>query len=247
MLNTHKAMLLQTLPFFGNVWCGNIVLIPKFMKGVFHSNPPKPRYKFTWDVTKVLDFLKTLYPLKHLSLKMLTLKTVALIALCCAPRAQTLVSMDLRNMFCDEYQATFYFPELLKTSRSSRSNTFCLKLEHFEEEPLCVFHTLLYYVRKTRKLRKTTQLFVSYVTYDVISTSTIARWLKTVLDFAGIDVRLFKAHSFRSASVSAAFQRCSLKSILDTADWKSDKTFYKFYYRTAINSSDLSFARAVLS
>lgn len=84
------------------------------------------------------------------------------------------------------------------------------------------------------------------MTYEKVSTSTIARWLKTVLELAGIDVGLFKAHSYRSASVSAAFGKCTLKNILDAADWKSDKNFYKFYFRPIVNNSELSFARAVL-
>lgn len=38
-----------------------------------------------------------------------------------------------------------------------------------------------------------------------VSSSTIARWLKEVLHLAGIDTSIFKAHSYRSASTSAAF------------------------------------------
>lgn len=246
VLNTHKAMLLQTLPFFGNSWCGSLNLIPKFMKGIFHCNPPKSRYKFTWDVTVVLRYLKTLFPLKELSLKMLTLKLVALIALCCAPRAQTLVAMNLDCVLYADSHVTFFFPGLLKTSRSSRSNAYSLILEHFEEEPLCVMHTLLYYIKCTKHLRKSRQLLISYVSYDKVSTSTVARWLKTVLQLSGIDSSVFKAHSYRSAAVSAAVGKCSLKSILDTADWSSDRNFYKFYYRPVVANSDVPFARAVL-
>jgi hypothetical protein len=108
-------------------------------------------------------------------------------------------------------------------------------------------HTLLYYIKATKVLRKSRQLLISYVTFEKVTTSTVARWLKSVLDLAGIDTGIFKAHSFRSASVSAAFRKCSLKSILDTADWKSDSNFYKFYYRSVLENKDMSFAQAVLS
>ena len=90
VINTHKSMLLQTLQFFDNEWCSNACLISRFMKGLFHVIPLKPRYQFTWDVSKVLTFLSTLFPLDRLSMKMLTLKLTALIALLTAPRAQTL-------------------------------------------------------------------------------------------------------------------------------------------------------------
>jgi hypothetical protein len=69
--------------------------------------------------------------------------------------------MNLDFMNCAIDHVTFYFQRLLKTSRS---NSFCVKLEHFEEEPLWVFHTLLYYVNVTRKLRRSKQLSISYVT-----------------------------------------------------------------------------------
>lgn len=246
VLNTHKSMLLQTLPFFGNTWCQNTFLISKFLKGIFNLNPPLPRYQYTWDVSTVLNFLATLFPLETLSLKLLTLKTVALVALATAARAQTLVSMDIDYMKCCADKLVFYFPNLLKTSKKGKA--FVLTLEHYTDEKLCVFHTVLFYIKSLRKLRKTTKLFISYVTHDHVTTSTIARWLKTVLEMSGIDISVFKAHSYRAASVSAASSRgCSLASILKTADWKSDKNFHKFYYRDSVQDQDLSFMAAVFA
>jgi hypothetical protein len=98
---------------------------------------------------------------------------------------------------------------------------------------------------KTEKLRKSRQLLISYVTFNAVCTSTIARWLKTVHSLAGIDSNLFKAHSYRSASVSAAYGKCSLQNILNTADWSNEKNFHKFYYRNVLPSNS-SFAEAVL-
>jgi len=244
VLNTHKSMLLQTLPFFGNTWCSQTFLIQKFMKGCFHSKPPVPRYKFTWDVSIVLRFLKTLSPLHSLTLKLLTFKTIALIALATAPRAQTLVSMNLRNMLREQQAVVFTFPNLLKTTRVGGAYT--LQIEHFEDESLCAMHTLLYYLKKTKGLRKSNQVFVSYVTFCAITSSTIARWLRSVLDLAGIDTQYFKAHSFRGASASAAASGgCKLQNILKTADWRTDKNFKKFYLRKPVH--DISFYKAVFS
>jgi hypothetical protein len=39
-----------------------------------------------------------------------------------------------------------------------------------------------------------------------ITTCTIAIWLKTALISSGIDVEMFKVHSYRSAATSAALQ-----------------------------------------
>lgn len=244
-------MLLQTLPFFGSSWCSSTILIPRFMKGVFNLKPPScginllGRYKFTWDVSVVLKCIKSLFPLEELTLKMLTFKLTALIALTTAPRAQTLMSLSLDHVLFGDNIIQFFFPCLLKTTRSGRPNNFVLKLEHYPDEALCVGHTLIYYVKQTEKLRKSKQLLISYVTYNAVCTSTIARWLKTVLSLVGIDSDLFKAHSYRSASVSAAYGKCSLQTILNTADWSNEKNFHKFYFRNVI-PSELSFAEAVL-
>jgi hypothetical protein len=72
-----------------------------------------------------------------------------------------------------------------------------------------------------------------------------------VLDLAGVDTNTYKAHSFRGASVSAAFMKgCRVSDILKTADWSSVKNFKKFYLRDIEHSESdqaQSFSTAVLS
>ncbi|KAI8514350.1 hypothetical protein Bbelb_086740 [Branchiostoma belcheri] len=68
--------------------------------------------------------------------------------------------------------------------------------------------------------------------HQAVSTSTIARWLRTVLQEAGIDTSRFTGHSTRGASVSAAArQGVSTKDILAAANWSTASTFKKFYNR----------------
>ena len=66
-------------------------------------------------------------------------------------------------------------------------------------------HTLLHYIKVRQGKRLSRKVLVSYVTYKEVSNSTVARWLKCVLELSGINTETFKAHSFRAASVSAAF------------------------------------------
>ena len=68
-------------------------------------------------------------------------------------------------------------------------------------------HTLLYYIKKTASCRKSQKVFVSYVTFNAVSTCTLARWLKTVLNLAGLDTFKYKVHSYRSESTSAAYNK----------------------------------------
>ena len=66
-----------------------------------------------------------------------------------------------------------------------------------------------------------------------------------MLEESGIDTNLFKAHSVRSASTSAAAnQGVTTEDILKAADWSSDSSFQRFYYKPVRNAT---FARTVLS
>ena len=117
----------------------------------------------------------------------------------------------------------FQIQELLKASRPGVSLPN-LVLMKFDKPQVCVVRTLLYYIFRTKDVRKSSSLFISYVTYCKVTSSTLSRWLKTVLLRSGINIDIFKGHSSRGAATSAA---CSLKDILATANWSSAKTFHK--------------------
>ena len=98
-INAYKAAITQTLSVSGNFSFHQNPLMVRFMKGAFFNNRPKPKYTSTWDVSMVLNYLKSLYPsltftltLEKLDLKNLTIKLASLIALTTAQRVQTLIS-----------------------------------------------------------------------------------------------------------------------------------------------------------
>ena len=90
------------------------------------------------------------------------------------------------------------------------------------------------------------QLFISFIKPDQLVTySTIARWLKEVVCDAGIGTNIFKAHSVRAASTSAAAMlEISTNAILEAADCSTESTFQRFYYKPTHSSV---FGKAVLS
>ena len=97
--------------------------------------------------------------------------------------------------------------------------------------------------KKTKPLRgKHTQLLISYQKpHKPVSTDTIARWLKTVLEKAGTDTNIFHAHSTRAASTSAAkTAKLSVNTIMDAAGWTNALTFSKFYDKPVISESQRS-------
>ena len=92
-------------------------LIERVMKGTFRLRPPLPKYAFTWNVAVVLKTIVEWGPTKSLSMRLLTYKTVALLALCCPSRVSELASLHLSCMTNQSGRITFIFPELTKTRR----------------------------------------------------------------------------------------------------------------------------------
>ena len=66
-----------------------------------------------------------------------------------------------------------------------------------------------------------------------------------MLNNAGIDTSIFKAHSVRSAACSSASEAgVTTATILDAADWATETVFQRFYYKPKHNTT---FGHAVLS
>ncbi|XP_063405979.1 uncharacterized protein LOC134689942 [Mytilus trossulus] len=128
VINTHKSAISQTLSLCDNEMISCSTVISRFMKGIYVNNPPKPKYTFTWDVSIVLRFLKTFWPLEELSLKNLTLKLVALLALSTAQRVQTLNCLKLSLLTDFGDYVVFTIDELTKTSKPARWLKEVLKL-----------------------------------------------------------------------------------------------------------------------
>ena len=73
-INTARSALSSILKLDNCDNFGTHPLVTRFMKGIYELIKPKPKYNQIWDVSQVLDYLKTLYPLEKLSLKELTQK-----------------------------------------------------------------------------------------------------------------------------------------------------------------------------
>ena len=67
--------------------------------------------------------------------------------------------------------------------------------------------------------------------FKSVTTQTLSRWVKEVLNNSGIDTRIFTAHSTRHASTSAAKRNgVDIDPLRRTAGWtKISNTFTKFY------------------
>ena len=221
--------------------------IIRLLKGIFNVRPPIPRYSATWDVQKVLDFIEAGGKPSTIPLKLLTLRTVFLLAITRPSRSADLSQLDISRMRTLANGVAFVPTVLAKQSRQGKP------IEEFffpslpGNTPLCPVASLQAYLDKTTSLRgEETRLFVSFIRpHKAVTSSSIARWLKTILEEAGIDTSIFGAHSTRGASASAAAKAgVTTGDILKAANWNSESVFQRFYHKSIDKAA---YGRAVIN
>ena len=219
---------------------GHNVAIARLFSSFYQQRPSFFKYLVTWDVGLVLKYLATWHPPLDLSLKKLTLKTVALIALTSSDRAQTIHALRVDRVNISPHGLEFVIYDILKTTRRGQPPRVvtCVK---WDAEELDVALYVQKYMDRTVPLRwravkkglgKPVQLFLSHKSGLPVAKSTISRWIKEVMSLAGIDTSTFAPGSTRGASVSAAARRgASLQKILNAGDWNNLGTYQRFYQR----------------
>lgn len=222
-------------------------LLKRYMKGIFEQRPSLPRYSATWDVGQVLEVLKSIPP-TSLGLKELSQRLALLLAMVTGQRLQTLVALNTADMTKSPTGYVFYIKKLLKTSKPG-AHLAPIRLESYSTKDVCVVHHIELYIAKTTPLKPEAEnsLFISYrKPYKAVGEETLSRWIKSALQAAGVDTATFSAHSTRGAATSAALKHgAPLDVILKAANWKSAKTFEKFYKRDTIDTQP-DFASTVL-
>lgn len=223
-LNTAKSAISAVILPTNNHTIGTHPLVSRFMRGIYKSNPPTPRYHTTWKVQTVLTYLSSQDSVEKLDLKSLTLKLLMLIALVSDQRGQSVHMLDTACMKVTESSYEFSLPEHVKQSRPSFKMPSVI-LKAYPE----------------------TKLFISFVKpHKRVSRDTISRWIRTTMERAGIDISMFKPHSTRMAATSKAKgASVPIQEILRTAGWSSSGTFDRFYDKPLTEES--TFASAVLN
>ena len=74
---------------------GQHPLVSRFLKGVYNTRPPTPRYPITWDVDVILTYMSTLLHNAELGQKYMSYKLAMLLALANADRCSDLAALDL--------------------------------------------------------------------------------------------------------------------------------------------------------
>ena len=249
-VNVARSAISTSHPKLNGVPVGQNPLVVQLLKGMFNNRPPKPRYSHTWEVSSVTTYLVSLGSNKSLSLKHLSWKLAMLFSLTCPERVSALTKLDLRHCHILPEGVEFMLPSPRKRGKADQ-----LPKAFFARFPsnskLCPVETLRCYLKATRTIRpaipssKPDPLFISYVKpHKPVTAPSLARWLRSLLKASGVNSDVFKAHSVRGASTTAAANsNVPLSEILKMADWSSPSTFRKFYYKPVHSST---FAHAVL-
>ena len=209
----YKSGISQTHDPIDSSELGSLPIVSRFMQGIFKTKPHKPKYCSTWSVHTALSSLESLEPLEDLTLKQLSYKTAPFLALISAARAHELSSLDLSYSLRKEGSWEFTLPTHVKTSRPGHPSCKILLPSFPENLKICVVRTLAAYVERTKMLRTSSRLLVSFISpHKAISSQSVSLWL----------TRAQLSHSTRGASTSAAATASlSLDLILEAADWAS--------------------------
>lgn len=227
---------------------GSDPLIKRFMKGMARLRPAQPKYGSTWDPEVLLSYIEQLP--EDLDLNLLSHKLITLLTLVTGERLQTLSLIRLTNILENEQEIQINITDPIKTSGLNRVQP-TLYLPFFKERPkLCPALTLKKYIDATKVFRKKEHDFVFLTIkrpHSVASKQTLSKWVKKMLELAGIDISQFKPHSTRHSSSSAALrQGISIETIRRTVGWsEGSSVFAKFYNRPL--SDRTAYAKAILS
>lgn len=197
------------------------------MKGVFVERPALPRYTTTWSVEDVLKYMSKT-PAK--TLLQLSCKLSVLFLLLSAQRCQTLHLIEITDIkFTNE--KVFIAPNhILKQTRPGKHLDIIEFKAYTKDRQLCIVNTLSLYIDRTRNLRNSDKLLISTIKpHGPVSKQTVSRWVKILLQEAGIDLS-FKPHSIRAAAASKAkLSGIPLETIMRTAGWSNRSVFAEFY------------------
>jgi hypothetical protein len=240
-VNVHRSMLSSTLGKLDGFDLGKHPLVVKLMRGVYNKKPPSPKYSNFWEVDSVVEFLISLGPNGDLPFKNLSLKLAMLLALSSLCRVSELASIYRYSVvFCNN-QAKFSLQKPRKFQRNSPLQV--ITLEKLLPLPLaCPVETLKDFLIASDQLRqgeKAKSLFIGLrPPHSSVGASSVARWLKLILNDAGVDTSIYSAHSTRGASASNAVNSgVPTEAILAAGNWNSESTFTRFYRRAAKGAS----------
>jgi len=245
-INAAKSALSTIFNLMYNYKLGELEVVKKFMKGAFRLRPPTSRYNTTWNADKLLELLMSWPKNEELSMKNLTLKLAGLLALTTGQRVQTLAAININNIIVSN-TVQIKITEILKTTRPAQLNPV-FSLSKYHDQKLCVVDALLVYLSRTKSYRVDSNLFLALTKpHKSVCSQTISNWLVTLLQYSGVDTKVYHGHSYRHASTSKVASRgISADTIISHVGWSPSSTVFAKYYKRPIENQSNTFVNTVL-
>ncbi|XP_068128005.1 uncharacterized protein [Hyperolius riggenbachi] len=236
-------------------------LIIQFFKSVERKKPMLKKKVPSWDLSLVLKVLKKepFEPIADISFRLLTMKTVFLIAITSARRVSELEALCCDEPFCiilrDEVilkTCDEFLPKV--TTKFHRSQDIVLP-SFKEEQTLDVRRCLMCYLERVAEFRNSRALLINTSGAkrgSKMSKRSIARWIKLCIEEAyritgNTVVDTIRAHSARAAATSWAYRAgATPEEICRAATWSSLSTFSRHYRIDLMSARQQSFGKKVL-
>ena len=206
-------------------------LIKRFIKGVYHLRPPKPKYSSIWDADILLRYWEQIEDNSKLNLLELFKKVTTLLVLLHGLRISTIVIIDINLITMSNDLCIFYPSELLKYDRQGRPRDKII-YKKIENSKLCPMAVTKEYLKRRAEysVAHAKFLFANVNPYGPPHKDAIARWVKNTLAQAGVNTKCFSSYSCRySASSKADKMGVDLDTVLKIGSWSRQSTFRKFY------------------
>lgn len=236
------------------------------LKGLFNKYPSTRQLTPNWNLPLVLLALTKhpFEPLESADLKFLTLKTVFLVAIASASRVSEIHSLSLDDgHFRLERKGIKMLPNMEFLAKTQTMNrpwepiyipAFDSYATDSEDLKLCPCRALKIYINRTKSIRKSNRLFVTYQqnNHKEASKDSIARWIVSMVRFAydnaeSETLKIVRAHDTRRLSTSwALFCGASANDILRAAHWASETTFTSFYLKDVPDHQSIFAKTAIL-
>ena len=200
-------------------------------------NPHQPT------VSQFIDFLHTLHELGLSHSAIGTDRSAALLTILGGLQIHTLNMVSVIHMDQSPDKFIFHIAGLTKCSKPIRPSQPIFYRANVEDELLCSVKCIYAYLTQRSKIitQNFTEFFITFgKPHHPASKDTLARWVKEVMGNSGIDTEIFKPHSTRVASNSAAYKLgMPLQEVLKRGQWSNAGTFFTYYFKEIEDSLDL--------
>lgn len=213
-------------------------MVKRILKSISLSSP-KVQKAPTWDTDHLISFISRLDPESN-NLYEISRCTAALLLLCSGRRVHdlTLLTVDPNNCKISEDHIILWPIFGSKTDTATyRQSGWKLRSnkEHTTLDPVHWIKKLISAGRSRRIQADCNNLFITTCGKPkAASRCVIAGWVKKLLKESGIEA---SAGSFRAAVASKSWlDNCELDEILARGNWRSAKTFRRFYCKDIVNT-----------